>query len=85
MSFILKNHKTTIAGGVGWLGTLMMLVHCFSGTHLDLMCLFNVIIGGGASTGLMLAKDFNTTGGSVPLTKEAETRVTGHKSDPSTK
>lgn len=30
-------------------------------------------------------KDKGVTGGIVPLTKEAESRVTGHKADPSTK
>ena len=80
-----KNLGTSIAGVGGWLATLLLLWQCVQGGHIDIMCAIQVIFGGSVSTGLMLAKDARTTGGTVPATIEAEKRVKGPGAEPSEK
>lgn len=53
---IFKNWITTLAG---ILALLLAVLHCYEAGKLDLMCIQQVLLGGG----LIAAKDFNVTGG----------------------
>jgi hypothetical protein len=72
--FGITNWQTTLGGVAAILTAVGAGVHALSTGDLNAAYLAIPAIVSGI--GLMTAKDHNVTGGSVPATKEAETRAT---------
>ena len=66
--------KTTWVGLMGVIVALSALAKCFI-SGIDWMCLLLGAQGVITAVGVMLSKDYNATGGTVPVTKEAISRV----------
>ena len=75
MNPIMSNPWTSSAGGLALIGALFGVIHAVTtGTAPDNAELQEIFFGIVTGVGLIKAKDWNVTGGSIPQTKEAQTR-----------
>lgn len=75
MNPIMSNPWTSSTGGLALIGAVFGIFHAVStGTAPDNAELQMIFFGIVSGIGLIKAKDWNVTGGSVPQTKEAQTR-----------
>ncbi len=65
----MKNWKTNLAGASVYIGALLLLLQCHAGGGSWLHCIGIAFGGLGGGTGLMLAKDYDTTGAGMTATK----------------
>jgi hypothetical protein len=69
---MIKNWLTSLFGIAS---IIVALFHCVHNGSIDLTCVQAILVG----AGLLAAKDRNVTGGTVPATVEAESRVNSPK------
>jgi hypothetical protein len=76
MNPIMSNPWTSSTGALALIGAVFGIIHAVStGTAPDSAELQMIFFGIVSGIGLIKAKDWNVTGGSIPQTKEAETRA----------